>query len=125
MQFGKNQQVPLQLELLTALNLHLGHSSAVTIHLGPRSLFGNVDPSWMASDSRFEFHELLSVDFLHTDVHVLLIALLVFMSTILLGSSNYFYSCSTLNSHGGYYTSLLSQDGADEFVSGDYVLDDN
>jgi hypothetical protein len=57
-------------------------------------MFGNIDPSWMASDSRFEFHELLSVDFLHTDVHLLLIALLVFVSTILLGSSNYFILAS-------------------------------
>ncbi|XP_020407962.1 uncharacterized protein [Zea mays] len=34
-------------------------------------------------------------------------------------------SYNTLNSHGGYYTSLLSQDVADDFVSDDYVLVDN
>ena len=32
---------------------------------GSHSLFNNADPSWMASDSRFECHELLSIDFLH------------------------------------------------------------
>jgi hypothetical protein len=101
MQFDKNQHVPCHPVSLHALNLHLGHSLATITHLRCR----------------------LNANNLHLDrTHCSTTLIPLGWHPILgLNAMNFFQ----LNSHGGYYTSLLSQDVADDFVSDDYVLVDN